>query len=95
MGPEEWAGLTLVFTLGAMSPGPSLAVVLRNTLAGGRQQGIMTGIGHGIGFGIYAFLAALGIATALSIHDSTEIILKTGGVVIPVSYTHLTLPTKA
>lgn len=82
MGPEEWAGLTLVFTLGAMSPGPSLAVVLRNTLAGGRQQGIMTGIGHGIGFGIYAFLAALGIATALSIHDSTEIILKTGGVVI-------------
>ena len=82
MGPEEWAGLTLVFTLGAMSPGPSLAVVLRNTLAGGRQQGVMTGIGHGIGFGIYAFLAALGIATALSIHDSTEIILKTGGVVI-------------
>ena len=82
MGPEEWAGLALVFTLGAMSPGPSLAVVLRNTLAGGRQQGIMTGIGHGIGFGIYAFLAALGIATALSIHDSTEIILKTGGVVI-------------
>lgn len=82
MGPEEWAGLTLVFTLGAMSPGPSLAVVLRNTLAGGRQQGVMTGIGHGIGFGIYAFLAALGIATALTIHESTEIILKTGGVVI-------------
>ena len=82
MGPEEWAGLTLVFTLGAISPGPSLAVVLRNTLAGGRQQGVMTGIGHGIGFGIYAFLAALGIATALSIHESTEIILKTGGIVI-------------
>ena len=82
MGPEEWAGLTLVFTLGAMSPGPSLAVVLRNTLAGGRQQGVMTGIGHGIGFGIYAFLAALGIATALSIHESTEIILKSGGIVI-------------
>ena len=82
MGPEEWVGLALVFTLGAMSPGPSLAVVLRNTLVGGRRQGIMTGIGHGIGFGIYAFLAALGIATALSIHESTEIILKTGGVVI-------------
>ena len=28
MSPEEWAGLTLVFILGAMSPGPSLAVVL-------------------------------------------------------------------
>tara|TARA_B100001250_G_C19817096_1_gene799149 strand:+ start:4920 stop:5543 length:624 start_codon:yes stop_codon:yes gene_type:complete len=82
MSPEDWLGLALVFTLGAMSPGPSLAVVLRNTLAGGRQQGIMTGIGHGIGFGVYAFLAAAGIATALSIHDSTELILKYGGVMI-------------
>jgi threonine/homoserine/homoserine lactone efflux protein len=41
-----------------MSPGPSLAVVLRNTMVGGRRQGVMTGIGHGIGFGVYAFLAA-------------------------------------
>lgn len=46
----------------------------------GRRQGVMTGIGHGIGFGIYAFLAAAGIATALSVHDSTERILKWGGI---------------
>tara|TARA_B100000214_G_scaffold20428_1_gene13637 strand:- start:14714 stop:15346 length:633 start_codon:yes stop_codon:yes gene_type:complete len=80
--PEAWAALASVFILGAMSPGPSLAVVLRNTLAGGRSQGVATGIGHGIGFGIYAFLAALGIATALSIHDETEIVLKWGGTAI-------------
>ena len=66
MEPSAWAALAIVFGLGAMSPGPSLAVVLRNTMTGGRRQGISTGIGHGIGFGIYAFLAALGIATALS-----------------------------
>jgi len=77
--PEAWAALASVFILGAMSPGPSLAVVLRNTLTGGRSQGVATGIGHGIGFGIYAFLAALGIATALSIHNETEVILKWGG----------------
>ena len=65
-----------------MSPGPSLAVVLRNTMAGGRSQGVATGIGHGIGFGVYAFLAALGIATALSLHQSTEIVLKWGGTLI-------------
>ena len=82
MNPEQWVGLALVFCLGAMSPGPSLAVVLRNTLSGGRQQGIMTGLGHGIGFGVYAFLAAAGIATALSLHESTEIILKSGGIII-------------
>ena len=71
-----------MFILGAMSPGPSLAVVLRNTMVGGRRQGVMTGIGHGIGFGIYAFLAAAGIATALTLHESTETILKWGGITL-------------
>ena len=74
--------LATVFILGAMSPGPSLAVVLRNTMVGGRRQGVMTGIGHGIGFGIYAFLAAVGIATALTLHESTEEVLKWGGIAL-------------
>ncbi len=74
--------LATVFILGAMSPGPSLAVVLRNTMAGGRRQGVMTGIGHGIGFGIYAFLAAAGIATALAAVPSTETVLKWGGIAL-------------
>jgi len=78
--PEAWAALATVFILGAMSPGPSLAVVLRNTMIGGRRQGVMTGIGHGIGFGVYAFLAAAGIATALTLHESTETMLKWGGI---------------
>ena len=80
MTPEAWVALATVFVLGAASPGPSLAVVLRNTMVGGRRQGVMTGIGHGIGFGIYAFLAAAGIATALTLHESTEMILKWGGI---------------
>ena len=82
MEPSAWAALAIVFALGAMSPGPSLEVVLRNTMTGGRSQGIYTGIGHGIGFGIYAFLAALGIATALSANEHVEQVLRWGGVVI-------------
>ena len=82
MEPSAWAALAIVFALGAMSPGPSLAVVLRNTMTGGRSQGIYTGIGHGIGFGIYAFLAALWIATALSANEHVEQVLRWGGVVI-------------
>ena len=62
MSPEEWVALATVFIVGAMSPGPSLAVILSNTISGGRSQGIATGIGHGIGFGVYAFLAALGLS---------------------------------
>tara|TARA_Y100000588_G_scaffold286604_1_gene304532 strand:+ start:1908 stop:2531 length:624 start_codon:yes stop_codon:yes gene_type:complete len=82
MEPGAWAALATVFILGAMSPGPSLAVVLRNTMAGGRSQGVATGIGHGIGFGIYAFAAALGIATALAANENVEIVLRWGGTVI-------------
>ena len=82
MDPEAWVALGTVFVLGAMSPGPSLAVGLRNTMVGGRRQGVMTGIGHGIGFGIYAFLAAAGIATALTLHESTQAILKWGGIAL-------------
>ena len=82
MTPEAWLALATVFSLGAMSPGPSLAVILRNTLAGGRSQGVMTGIGHGIGFGIYAFLAAGAFATAISIHETAETWLKWAGVCI-------------
>ena len=77
-----WAALAMVFMLGAMSPGPSLAVVLRNTISGGRRQGISTGIGHGMGFGIYAFLSAFGIATALSANENVEYFLRWGGIAI-------------
>ena len=58
-------GISFVCAIGAISPGPSLAVVLRNTISGGRTQGVMTGIGHGIGLGIYAFIAVMGLSSLL------------------------------
>jgi threonine/homoserine/homoserine lactone efflux protein len=54
-----------VFLLGAMSPGPSLMVVLRNTMIGGRKQGVLCAIGHGLGFGVYAGLAVYGLIVVL------------------------------
>ena len=53
-----------VFTvclLGAMSPGPSMAVVINNAIFKGRYNGILTSIGHGIGITIYATFAVLGL----------------------------------
>ena len=55
----------MVCASGAISPGPSLAVVIRNTITGGRAQGIMTGLGHGIGLTIYAFIAVIGLSSML------------------------------
>ena len=60
-----WTQLALVCLLGAMSPGPSLTVVIRNTLAYNRVAGIMTSVGHGIGMSLYASIAVLGLGFIL------------------------------
>ncbi len=77
-----WLALASVHVLGAVSPGPSLAVVLRNTLTGGARLGVITGVGHGIGFGVYALLVASGLATALAAHEAISGLLQWGGTAI-------------
>lgn len=59
----QWSQLALICIMGAMSPGPSLAVILRNSVSGGRQQGVLTGIGHGLGITFYALIAIAGLVT--------------------------------
>jgi len=51
----------IVCLLGAMSPGPSMAVVIHNAIFKGRYNGILTSIGHGLGIAIYATFAVLGL----------------------------------
>jgi len=51
----------VVCSLGAMSPGPSMAVVINNAIFKGRYNGILTAIGHGIGITVYATFAVLGL----------------------------------
>ena len=70
-----------VFTvclLGAMSPGPSMAVVIHNAIFKGRYNGILTSIGHGIGIVVYATFAVLGlgliIKTNIFIFNSLKIL---------------------
>ena len=47
--------------VGAMSPGPSMVVILNNAIFKNRYHGIITSIGHGIGISIYAVFAVIGI----------------------------------
>ncbi|TVO62375.1 LysE family translocator [Spiribacter vilamensis] len=49
-----------------MSPGPSLALVMRNTVNHGRAAGLVTAISHGVGVGIYALATALGLAAIIA-----------------------------
>ena len=52
----------IVCLLGAVSPGPSMALVINNAIFKNRFHGILTSLGHGFGIGIYALFAVLGIA---------------------------------
>lgn len=62
MNLTTWLTVITIVALGAMSPGPSLAVVLRQTLSGGRRNGCIAAIAHGAGIGMYAFLCISGLA---------------------------------
>ena len=56
-----WLSLVAICILGALSPGPSLALVIKNTLNGGAYQGYATAISHGFGVALYAAITATGI----------------------------------
>lgn len=60
-----WLSLAFICVMGALSPGPSLAVVVKNTLFGGAKQGYATAISHGAGVALYAALTALGIGVVI------------------------------
>lgn len=66
-----WLTVLSICVLGAMSPGPSLALVLRHTLAGGRRNGSLAAIAHGAGVGIYALAAISGLAVLITASPAT------------------------
>ena len=68
-----WLQLSIVCLLGAISPGPSLALVIGNTLVGGRIYGVVTGLGHATGIGYWALLTAVGVAEVMA--DKSGILL--------------------
>ena len=61
-----WLQFAAVCVAGAMSPGPSLALVIRNSTKFSRIAGLMTAIGHGLGMGIYAVFAVTGLVIVIT-----------------------------
>ena len=61
----SWFQLSLVCLLGAMSPGPSVALIINNTIKKNRLNGIITSIGHGLGVTFYALLAVIGLGVLI------------------------------
>ena len=57
-----WFQFAVVCIAGAMSPGPSLALIIRNSTKYNRLGGIMSAVGHGLGMGVYAIFAVTGLS---------------------------------
>ncbi|MBB3232478.1 LysE family translocator [Halomonas stenophila] len=60
-----WMSLAAICAMGAMSPGPSLALVLRHTLGGGRLPGVAAALSHALGVGLYALLTVWGLGALI------------------------------
>ena len=56
-----WVQFAAICIVGAMSPGPSMALIIRNSIKYGRLSGILFSLGHAIGIGIYATVSVLGL----------------------------------
>ena len=62
---HDWISLVLICLMGAMSPGPSLLVILACMREGGKVSGFMASVGHGIGVSLYALASATGLGLLL------------------------------
>lgn len=79
MNPGIWLTVVSICLLGAMSPGPSLAVVLQQTLRGGRSNGMVSAVTHGLGIGLYALLCISGIAVLITTTPALFVTLQWAG----------------
>ena len=65
MSWSQWLSLALVCLLGAMSPGPSLSVVVRHTVVAGTRAGVACAVAHGCGIFCWALLMVSGLGAIL------------------------------
>ena len=60
-----WIQFATICIVGAMSPGPSMTLIIRNSIKFGRLSGILSSVGHAIGIGIYAAISVAGLQIIL------------------------------
>ena len=62
---ELWLLLAMTLLAGAMSPGPSVALVLRTAITHGRSSALAVALAHGVGISVYALAVVLGLAALI------------------------------
>tara|TARA_Y100000741_G_C18212213_1_gene542179 strand:+ start:221 stop:835 length:615 start_codon:yes stop_codon:yes gene_type:complete len=71
-----WSQFTLVCLLGAMSPGPSLALIIYNSVNKNRTAGIVAAIAHGLGIFVYATVTVVTLDFILQYNETIFFIIQ-------------------
>ena len=79
MAIADWLSLISICLLGALSPGPSLMVIVACTAENGRKAGVLASIGHGLGVFGYALAAASGLSYLLNNYQTVFLGLQLMG----------------
>jgi len=90
-----WASLAFICMMGAMTPGPSLAVVLKHTVSGGRMNGVVASLAHGLGIALYATLTVIGLAIIIKETPWLFNVIKYAGVIMLLWLAYKSLTSKA
>lgn len=76
---SQLLAIAVVVLLGAMSPGPDFAVLLRRTAVSGRAAGLRCAMGMGVGIAIWVLAAGAGIAALLTASTVAFTVVKLAG----------------
>ncbi len=60
-----WISLATLCILGAMTPGQSFIIILKHAIIGGRLNGLIASLGHGLGVMLYAIATVVGLAVII------------------------------
>ncbi len=75
----DWAAFFALSILLIVTPGPDTALVLRNSVWGGRGAGAATAAGVGTGLATWTVAASLGIAALIQASEPAFLVLKLVG----------------
>jgi len=75
----SWLSLVAICILGALSPGPSLAVVLKQSMNNDASHGMVAGVSHALGVALWALLTIFGLGVLVSESPLTFSILTYAG----------------
>lgn len=79
MPDPQVLAFAFVAALMTLSPGPDTMLVVRNSLRGGRQDGLLTVAGICSGLFVHALLSALGVSAVLMLSATAFTVMKAAG----------------